>query len=82
MRDFLAMSTTPEQLEAFFVRQRELLAVERQAEVEQSSLLISNCSPRLLEKKGLALLGLAVVQVSIGLGGKRYEPDFAAICIF
>jgi len=76
------MSTTPEQLEAFFARQRELLAVERQAEVEQSSLLISNCSPRLLEKKGLALLGLAVVQVSIGLAGKKCEPDFANICTF
>jgi DNA polymerase alpha-associated DNA helicase A len=73
------MNTTPEQLEAFFARQRELLAVERQAEVEQSSLLISNCSPKLLERKGLALLGLAVVQVSIGLGGKRYEPDFVEI---
>lgn len=64
------MSVTPAQLDAFFERQRELLAKERQAEIDQSSLLISNCSPKLLERKGLALLGLAVVQVNIGLGGK------------
>jgi DNA polymerase alpha-associated DNA helicase A len=74
------MSTTPDQLEAFFARQQELLAAERQAEVDQSSLLISNCSPKLLERKGLALLGLAVVQVNIGLGGKRCELDFVDIC--
>jgi DNA polymerase alpha-associated DNA helicase A len=62
---------TPAQLEAFFDRQCSLLAKERQAEIDQSSLLLSNCSPKLLEKKGLALLGLSVVNVAIGLGGKR-----------
>lgn len=61
---------TPEQLEAFFDRQRQLLAQERQAEIDQTSLLLSNCSAKLLEKKGLALLGLGVVNVNIGLGGK------------
>ncbi|PVG02231.1 P-loop containing nucleoside triphosphate hydrolase protein [Serendipita vermifera] len=61
---------TPEQLEAFFERQRHLLAQERQADIDQSSLLLSNCSAKLLEKKGLALLGLSPRNVNIGLGGK------------
>jgi DNA polymerase alpha-associated DNA helicase A len=61
---------TPEQLEVFFERQRYLLAQERQADIDQSSLLLSNCSPKLLEKKGLALLGLSPLNVNIGLGGK------------
>ncbi|KAJ7201078.1 P-loop containing nucleoside triphosphate hydrolase protein, partial [Mycena pura] len=54
----------------FFARQRLLLAQERAAEVDRSSLLLSNCGPKLLEQKGLALLGLGVVGVNIGLGGK------------
>jgi len=71
-------------ISAFLDRQRTLLQAERQAEVEQSSLLLSSCPPKLLEKKGLALLGLGVVSVGLGLGGKRYplqslsymsEPD-------
>lgn len=71
-------------ISAFLDRQRTLLQAERQAEVEQSSLLLSSCPPKLLEKKGLALLGLGVVNVGLGLGGKRYplqslpytpEPD-------
>ncbi|KAJ7074075.1 AAA domain-containing protein [Mycena amicta] len=57
-------------LAAFFARQRVLLAQERAAEVERSSLLLTNCSPKLLEQKGLAVLGVGVVNVSIGLGGK------------
>lgn len=62
---------TTAQLEAFFEQQSNLLAKERQTDIDQSSLLLSNCSPKLLEKKGLALLGLSVVNVNIGLGGKR-----------
>ncbi|KAJ6463958.1 AAA domain-containing protein [Mycena sanguinolenta] len=54
----------------FFARQRILLAQERSAEVERSSLLLSNCGPKLLEQKGLSLGGLGVVGVNIGLGGK------------
>ncbi|KAG8817863.1 hypothetical protein FRC19_011039 [Serendipita sp. 401] len=63
---------TTAQLEAFLERQKQLLAEERQAEIDQTSLLLSNCSPKLLEKKGLALLGLGVVNVNIGLGGKSF----------
>ncbi|KAG8830770.1 hypothetical protein FRC17_004265 [Serendipita sp. 399] len=70
--------TSPAQLDAFLDRQRHLLARERQEEIDQTSLLLSNCSPKLLEKKGLALLGLGVVNVNIGLGGKR-PGDLARI---
>lgn len=65
------MATTS-QLEAFFARQRHLLAKERDADIERSSLLLSNCGPKLLEQKGLALGGLGIVGINIGLGGKTY----------
>jgi DNA polymerase alpha-associated DNA helicase A len=58
------------QLTAFIDRQKILLLRERDAEIERSSLLLSNCGPKLLEQKGLALLGLGVQEVNIGLGGK------------
>ncbi|KAF7968001.1 hypothetical protein HWV62_32200 [Athelia sp. TMB] len=61
---------SPEELAAFIARHRALLARERDAEIERSALLLSNCGPRLLEQKGLALLGLGVASVNIGLGGK------------
>ncbi|EMD37094.1 hypothetical protein CERSUDRAFT_155577 [Gelatoporia subvermispora B] len=57
-------------LRAFIVRHRQLLAREREAEVERTSLLLSNCGPRVLEQKGLALGGLGIASVNIGLGGK------------
>lgn len=48
-----------------------LLDRERVAEIERSALLLTNCGPKLLEQKGLALNGLGVAGISIGLGGKR-----------
>ncbi|KIM41418.1 hypothetical protein M413DRAFT_72013 [Hebeloma cylindrosporum] len=57
-------------IRAFIDRQRVLLAKERDAEIERSSLLLSNCGPKLLEQKGLALGGLGIVGMNIGLGGK------------
>ena len=60
-----------DQLNAFISRQRDLLNRERDAEIEQSALLLTNCGPKLLEQKGLAILGLGVVSINIGLGGKR-----------
>ncbi|KAL1673945.1 P-loop containing nucleoside triphosphate hydrolase protein [Schizophyllum commune] len=57
-------------LSKFIERQRQLLSAERQAEIERSSLLLSNCGPKLLEQKGLALLNLCVASINIGLGGK------------
>ncbi|KAH9916918.1 AAA domain-containing protein [Fomitopsis serialis] len=58
------------QLRDFITRQRVLLSSERDAEVERSALLLSNCGPKLLEQKGLALGGLGVASINIGLGGK------------
>ncbi|KAF8892891.1 AAA domain-containing protein [Infundibulicybe gibba] len=61
---------THTELSAFIARQRLLLSKERDAEIERSSLLLSNCGPKLLEQKGLALGGLGVAGINIGLGGK------------
>lgn len=57
-------------LAAFLARQQHLLKLERDEEEEQTRLLNSNCSPRLLEQRGLALGGLGVSAINIGLGGK------------
>ncbi|KNZ74095.1 DNA polymerase alpha-associated DNA helicase A [Termitomyces sp. J132] len=62
--------TTDPQIAAFLDRQRRLLEKERDAEIERSSLLLSNCGPKLLEQKGLSLGGLGIAGVNIGLGGK------------
>jgi len=62
---------TADQLTAFIKRQRYLLAQEREAEINQSALLLTNCGPKLLEQKGLAILGLGIASIGIGLGGKR-----------
>ncbi|KAA1474386.1 P-loop containing nucleoside triphosphate hydrolase protein [Dentipellis sp. KUC8613] len=62
--------TSEQQLTTFIERHRVLLTQERDADIERSSLVLSNCSPKLLEQKGLALNGLGVVGVNIGLGGK------------
>jgi DNA polymerase alpha-associated DNA helicase A len=63
-------------LQAFIDRQRVLLAKERDAEIERSALLLSNCSPKLLEQKGLSIGGLGVVGMNIGLGGKTWVVFF------
>ncbi|KAJ3482418.1 hypothetical protein NLI96_g6993 [Meripilus lineatus] len=70
--------TTEDQTIAFIQRHRTLLAREREAEIERSSLLLSNCGPKLLEQKGLALGGLGVSSIRIGLGGKT-SGDLARI---
>ena len=64
--------TSEGDIRAFIDRQRVLLAKEREAEIERSSLLLSNCGPKLLEQKGLSLGGLGIVGMNIGLGGKTY----------
>ncbi|KAF8314019.1 P-loop containing nucleoside triphosphate hydrolase protein [Clavulina sp. PMI_390] len=58
------------ELAAFFDQQTLLLTRERDAEIERTGLLLSSCSPKLLERKGLALGALSVASVRIGLGGK------------
>lgn len=60
-------------LKAFIGRHRELLSKERSAEIERSALLLTNCDPKLLEQKGLALGSLGVVGINIGLGGKTAD---------
>lgn len=55
---------------AFIQRQRDLLKAEREAVIEQATLLLSKSSPSLLQQQGLALLNLGVVNTSIGLGGQ------------
>ena len=59
-------------VQAFISRHRTLLARERDAEIERTSLILSNASPKLLEQRGLALGGLSVVSAGVGLGGKTY----------
>lgn len=66
-------SPSEDDLKAFITRQFYLLEREKDAELERSSLLISKCSQTVLEQRGLALGGLGVASVSIGLGGKRQE---------
>jgi DNA polymerase alpha-associated DNA helicase A len=63
-------TSTEQHVRAFIERQKLLLAKEREAEIERTSLLLSNCPPSLLEQKGLALGNLGVANVNIGLGGK------------
>jgi DNA polymerase alpha-associated DNA helicase A len=57
-------------LTTFIERLRMFLTRERSAEMEHSSLLLSNCSQKLLEQKGLALGNVSVTGVNVGLGGK------------
>ncbi|KAN0094675.1 AAA domain containing protein [Tylopilus felleus] len=66
----MASPSSESTLQAFISRQRTLLAQERDAEIERTSLILSNASPKLLEQRGLALGGLGVVSASVGLGGK------------
>lgn len=53
----------------FIARHRQLLLQERDEEIRQTHLLLSNCSLRLLEQKGLAVTNLSVSSTNIGLGG-------------
>jgi DNA polymerase alpha-associated DNA helicase A len=66
---------------AFIDCQRILLSKEREAEIERTSLLLSNCGPKLLEQKGLSLGGLGIASINIGLGGKTYV-DYCPFVFF
>lgn len=63
-----------QRLSTFIARHRTLLILEREAEIERTSGLLTNCAPRLLEQKGLALGNLGVVSAAVGLGGKTCVP--------
>ncbi|SAM77049.1 related to HCS1-DNA helicase A [Ustilago bromivora] len=54
----------------WFRRQSHLLAEEQKEEQAQSKLLLSKTAPKTLEKHGLALLGLGVASIRIGVGAK------------
>ncbi|KAI0305372.1 P-loop containing nucleoside triphosphate hydrolase protein [Multifurca ochricompacta] len=62
------MST--EKLSRYINRHLLLLSQERDAEIERTSLIFSKCGPKLLEQKGLALNGLGVSSISVGLGNR------------
>ena len=64
--------TSSGDIQTFIDRQIHLLQQERDTEVEESNLLLSNCAPRLLERKGLAILNLSISNVQVGLGGRRW----------
>ncbi|PWZ03122.1 P-loop containing nucleoside triphosphate hydrolase protein [Testicularia cyperi] len=57
-------------LKQWLQRQLQLLEQEREEELSQSRLLLSKTAPKVLERNGLALLGLGVASVRIGLGAK------------
>lgn len=57
-------------LQRWFQEQLRLLAEERREEQAQSKLLLSKTAPKILEKHGLALLGLGVASIRIGVGAK------------
>ncbi|KAI0293908.1 P-loop containing nucleoside triphosphate hydrolase protein [Russula brevipes] len=59
-----------EAVSAFIDRHLFLLSQERNVEVERTSLASSKCGPKLLEQKGLALNGLGIASISVGLGNK------------
>lgn len=68
---------TESEVASFLDRQTTLLQRERDAEIEQTALLLSSCGFKLLERKGLALGALGVASMQIGLGGKRSESLIA-----
>ena len=57
-------------VEAFCDSQRELLKLEYEAEISQSSELLTSESPAELQNRGIAFLGLVVGDLSSGLFGK------------
>lgn len=61
-----------ELLQRWMQKHADLLAQERRVEQEEARLLLSKCPPKQLERNGLAILGLGILSVSVGLGGKTY----------
>lgn len=57
-------------LQIWIQKHADLLANERKVEQDEARLLLSNCPPKQLERHGLAILGLGVLSISVGLGGK------------
>ncbi|KAG2173383.1 hypothetical protein INT44_008735 [Umbelopsis vinacea] len=57
-------------MNAFIDSQLDLVANERKLEVEETTRLLSACSPAQLQKRGVALVGLRIASMRTGLGGK------------
>src|SRR4051794_14825402 len=55
---------------AFATAQLSLLLSEQNAEVEETTLLLSNSPPTVLARAGLAILNLTLSSQRTGLGGK------------
>lgn len=55
---------------SFIDKHLDFISQERDAEIERTSLVFSKCGPKLLEQKGLALNGLGVASIGVGLGNK------------
>ncbi|KAI8596140.1 P-loop containing nucleoside triphosphate hydrolase protein [Dissophora ornata] len=56
--------------ESFLSHQEKLVQAERDYEVQEIQRVFEACTPAQLAKKGLAVLGLAVVGMKTGAGGK------------
>ena len=69
-RLYQADAPSPDLLQRWIQRQADLLLAERKEEQQETRLLLSKCPPKQLERNGVALLGLGIQSVSVGLGGK------------
>ncbi|KAF9354342.1 hypothetical protein BGX34_011094 [Mortierella sp. NVP85] len=56
--------------ESFLLHQEKLVQAERDFEVQEIQRVFEACTPAQLARKGLAILGLAVVGLKTGAGGK------------
>ena len=57
---------TMKALEIFVSKHLELLKLEQESEVEESQKLLEGCSPKDLQSKGVALLGLVIASRKTG----------------
>ncbi|XP_072015866.1 DNA-binding protein SMUBP-2-like [Amphiura filiformis] len=57
-------------VQEFVTKQNELLALEREAEIEESSTLLENVSSKELQRRGVCLLKLHISNQSTGLYGR------------
>ena len=53
-------------LETYVTKHLELLKLEQDCEVEESQKLLEGCSPKDLQSKGVALLGLVIASRKTG----------------
>ena len=53
-------------LEIFVSKHLELLKLEQECEVDESQKLLEGCSPKDLQSKGVALLGLVIASRKTG----------------